>query len=346
MTQLTRDLDVRDPAISPNGKLIAFIIHYKDYSDLAYLPATGGQPTVILSGSGQYRPNPNSDAPMSTHHWFAQPTWAPDGQHLLVLSDKEKATWDPQIVNYKSFILDLQLFSLPLSATSLEDLQPVAYANIGDGGLRDPSYRPGHADQVLYTGFKYDATGTNQEGLINLEDANAIMLDKKLHPWHPTYHPGEGNEIDPAVALTPEMADLVNMEPSFAPDGNNLIYVRRESSTSMSLYTMPVAEGVTSDPNNPLFDPNSDSNKQKGLAPYNQSSKLLSGMYLSQPVWSPDGRQIAYYSYDHTTFNLWIATLSPGSQPGSYTLKKGSAIQLTDTNGDLDADSRPCWVAG
>ena len=52
--QLTKGLDVRDPAISPNGKLIAFDIHHANYSDLAYMPATGGAPTIIASGQGVF----------------------------------------------------------------------------------------------------------------------------------------------------------------------------------------------------------------------------------------------------------------------------------------------------
>src|SRR5262245_23499583 len=34
LKQLTKGMDVRDPAVSPDGKWVAFIIHYPNYSDL------------------------------------------------------------------------------------------------------------------------------------------------------------------------------------------------------------------------------------------------------------------------------------------------------------------------
>src|SRR5690349_20945389 len=73
--QLTQNMDVQDPAVSPDGKLVAFIARYKDYSDLAYMPSSGGQPTILEHGDGQYLPNPGFP-PRSTHRWFAQPSWA------------------------------------------------------------------------------------------------------------------------------------------------------------------------------------------------------------------------------------------------------------------------------
>src|SRR5690242_14879191 len=39
---LTHNMDVRDPAVSPDGKQIAFIQRYKDYADLLVMPSGGG----------------------------------------------------------------------------------------------------------------------------------------------------------------------------------------------------------------------------------------------------------------------------------------------------------------
>lgn len=53
--------------------------------------------------------------------------------------------------------------------------------------------------------------------------------------------------------------------PTYSPDGNTLVYVRRVDATHMSLYSMPVANGVTG-----VANPNDPANLQKGLAPYRQ----------------------------------------------------------------------------
>src|SRR5690242_4096832 len=100
-------MDVRDPAVSPNGKLIAVIIHHKDYSDLAYMPVSGGKPTIIATGRGQFIPI--NDSVRSTYHWFAQPSWDSDNEHIYFLGDNQKRYWSDTIAHYNTEILDLQV---------------------------------------------------------------------------------------------------------------------------------------------------------------------------------------------------------------------------------------------
>ena len=330
--QLTNGIDARDPAVSPDGSKIAFIIRYQDYSDLAIMPASGGAWQVLVSGAGQYIPNPPLTTPQSTAHWFAQPAWAPDGQHLLVLSDWQKDYWnfglDPNIVQYDNPILDLEVFSLSLADPT--NLQVVAYPTIGDGGLRDPAYRPGHSDQMLYTGYKYDAaTGTHQHTGLYMEDPNAIANNPGV------YHPGlPGNEVDPSVEITADQDDLMNLEPTFSPDGNTILYMRRNDASHMSLYTMPVPDGVTTNSS-------AQAAEQTAMQAYSQSTLLKTSTYISQPVWSPDGKQILYMDNQNNSFDLWLANVTK-NRNGTYNIQ-GDPMQLTTTSGHLDADSRPCW---
>jgi Tol biopolymer transport system component len=339
--QLTHGIQVRDPAVSPDGKWVAFTILYKDYSDLAYIPATGGTPKILISGQGQYVDN-GANAPASTAHWIAQPAWAADSQHLLFLSDLLKS-WP---INANTFLLDLQLYQIDINNPGANNAQIVAYAVYGDGGLRDPAYRPGHPDQIVFTNYQYDTTGTQQEIQIMLQDANIVQQDLAQNPNNPVYHPGAyGTGNYPDVPLTPATPNLMNLEPAFSPDGNQLLYIRRDDATHMSLYTMAVPNGVTSDPNNPNFNPQSSDNQQKALAPYSHATKLLTRQYISQPVWSPDGKQIAYYDYNNQSFDLWLATITKDPKTGRYSIDPQSEQQLTMTSpGDFDADSRPCWT--
>ncbi|GCE25934.1 hypothetical protein KDA_14180 [Dictyobacter alpinus] len=352
--QLTKGLDVRDPAVSPNGKWVAFIVRYKDFSDLAYMPTSGGKPIVIAAGYGKYLPT-NTDTPQSTHHWFAQPSWDADSEHIYFLGDNQKYFWNPKIVGgYDAAILDMQVFKMSMhdrltTEDAIQNAQPIAYTSIGAGGLRDPASRPGHRDQLVYTSYKYTAPDFSKLAVqLNLIDTNAIQDNINQFPdeYNQKYHPGAfQSEIDPGVALTPDKADLMNIQPAFSPDGNTLLYVRREDATHMSFYSMPVVNGVTSDPNDPAFDPNSEANSQKGLSQYGRSAKLMTSQYLSQPVWSPDGTQIIYYDYHNTNFDLWLAKIVKDPKTGSYSLQKDSQIEITQANGSLDADSRPAWSA-
>jgi Tol biopolymer transport system component len=319
---------VRDPAVSPDGKWVAFIIRHPNYSDLAIMPSNGGEIRIVLSGNGQFEANPGF-APKSTHNWYAQPSWAEDSKHLLFLSDLAKSTQGPG-PGINAFLLDLQVFEISIENPKAS-LQAIAYANYGDGGNRDASYRPHHPDQVIYTHYAYDTSNTKQLIQLFLEDANAITNNPGK------YRPGAtGYEFDPAVALTPATPDLANLQPAFSPDGNAIAYVRRLDATRMGIFVMPVAENVTQNPNDPAV-------VKKALAPYGKSTLLVSGQYIGQPTWSPDGTKLAYIGYNNNVFDLWMANLSKNAKSVKYSLK-GSAIQLTDTGGHLDADSRPFWT--
>lgn len=328
--QLTKGADVRDPAASRDGKWIAFIVRSKNYSDLVYMSTNGGPRHTVLSGNGSFYQD--STFIKSNYYWLSQPAWSPDGSHLIFLSDLQKEDWYALGGLFANApFLDLQVFSVakdnPTPNQPKESTQVVAYASFGDGGDSEASYRPGtgHPEQIVYTHFAYDSTGTNQVIQIFLEDATAIAN-----------HPGQYKPtFDPAVALTPVDTKVENLQPAFSPDGNALAYIRRQENGQMGLYVMPTpTEDVTSDPNNPTI-------QQQALAPYKKSSLILSGQFISQPVWSPDGKQIAYLAYNNNTFDIWLASINVDTKTGVYSMK-GSPIQLT--SGGIDGDSRPFWT--
>ena len=231
--------NIYDPAVSPNGKWIVVSTRNKNSSDIAIMPVSGGTRHNLLSGSGSFYND--GGFIKSSNHWFAQPAWSPDSTHILFLSDIEKENWYA-VTGINAPLLDLQLFSIPFNNSSAKP-QAVAYASFGDGGDRDPSYRPGHSTEIVYTHYAYDtATRTKQVIQLYLEDANAIAN----HPG--VYHPGLPG-YDPGIAITDPKDQ--NIQPAFSPDGNAIVYVRRESPTQMGLYVMPVPEGVTTNPNDP-----------------------------------------------------------------------------------------------
>jgi Tol biopolymer transport system component len=92
---------------------------------------------------------------------------------------------------------------------------------------------------------------------------------------------------------------------------------------------------VTANPNDPTA-------IKAALAPYAKSSLIVSGQFISQPVWSPDGKQIAYLSYNNSEFDIWLANVSIDAKTSAYKMN-GSPVQLTQ--GGVDADSRPFWTA-
>lgn len=319
--------NVYDPALSPDGKSIAFIEKFKDYSDLCMVATTGGQVQVLRNGNGHFYHN----GPFihDTFYWYAQPTWSPDGSNLLFLSDWEKEDWYAQTTDAP--MLDLQVFSIPLSEPTTTPVA-VAYASFGDGGNHDVSYRPGHPDQIIYTHYAYDpATETQQLIQLFMENPATISLHPRL------YYPGmPGGGFDPGIAITD--GKLEDLQPAFSPDGNAIAYVQRNAAgTAMRLNVMPTPpDAITQTPN--------DANTETlALQAYQtQSSTLLSSLYIEQPVWSPDGKQIAYITFNSGSFDLWITNVLHNPKTGAYTVQ-GSPIQVT--NGGVDGEVRPVWSA-
>ncbi len=328
-TELLHSGDIYDPAVSPDGKWITFIEKFKNYSNLDVIPSTGGPVKVLKSGNGYFYPDPaNTDIEKNTFLWFMQPEWSQDGSHILFLSDLQKNfVWYFLNDNFKnSYFLDLQVFSIPFNNPAATP-QALAYASYGDGGDADASYQPAHssgAQQIAYTHYAYDMqTGTQQVDQIFLADANAIAN-----------HPGLYTPLqDSGVALTPPAVQ--NIEPAFSPDGKAIAYIRREAITQMGLWIMATPpSSVTATPNDPTT-------AKQAMSVYFASTRILGNLYLSQPVWSPDGKQIAFFQYTNNEFDLWVANVKYDAKTSKYT-SQGSPQQLT--TGGVDGGSRAVWT--
>ena len=336
IVQLTKNADVRDPSVSPNGKWIAFEERFKNYADLIIMSTNNGPWHTIIGGSGHFYANSGGFI-QNDFYWIGQPSWTPDSSHLLFLSDFQKNfDWYTLGGDFAGApFVDLQVFSIAINhppyngAQAKAAAQIVAYADYGDGGDRDPAYRPNNPNQIIYTHYTYDKTGTIQVIQLYLENPNAIVANPGK------YSPGEkGSGLDPAVALTP--ANVECMQPNFSPDGNSIAYIRRIDPTHSGLYVMPVPTA------NVISNPNAPTTIKEAQAPYAKSSLIVSGQFVSQPIWSPDGKQIAYIGYSNSEFDIWLAKVSVDPKTGSYKMD-GSPTQLTQ--GGVDADSRPFWTA-
>jgi Tol biopolymer transport system component len=335
--------NVYDPVVSPDGKNVVFIEKFKQYSDLDVVSTSGGSVRTVRSGNGQFYYI--TSFIHNTFIWYAEPSWSADGSTILFLSDYEKEAWY-YYTGIDAPLLDLQSYSVPWNNPSATPT-PIAFASYGDGGLRDVSYRPGHSNQIIYTHFAYDATTqTVQQIQLYMEDATMIGSTNcktkyttnykygTYEYYNCKYYPGApGGGNDPGIAITPTSDEVI--QPAFSPDGNSIAYIKRNA-TNMSLYVMKApTDNITDTPNNA-------DTRTTALQSYSSTSqKLLDQQYISEPVWSSNGTQIAYIAYSGNEFDLWISTVKKDAN-GNYSVT-GSAVQVT--SGGLDGNIRPVWTA-
>ena len=331
LKQLTRDLDVRDPALSPDGKTLIFVIRRGGYADLSTMPANGGKITAIRSGKGEFYTLPGTTYVKSTANWFGQPSFSANGKTIMFLSDSEKEDWY-SATHQDAPLLDLMIQTVPVSNPNATP-QDVAYSDYGAGGNRDPSFRPNSPNEIMYTHYTYSPKNPSDRlTQIYLADSTLIAQD----PNHYKYRPGTlKQQPDTGVPLTPEDKDTRNYQPIFSPSGKYIAYTRSTAaSNDMSIYIQQVPNGITDNPG--------DDADKKGLATYKNAQLLIKGQFVCQPVWSPDGKSLAYIMYNNNSFDLWLAHLSVDAK-GKFKLN-GDSVQLTDTGNKLNADSRPVWA--
>ena len=319
--QLVGGGNVYDPTVSPDGTKIAFARRFKDYSDLDEVASNGGQVRTLLPGSGKFFKNIGGFV-HNTYHWFFEPAWSPDGNSLLFLSDLTKMDYTLQCTGQNADLLDLQVFSIPVANPA--QVKALAYTSFGGGGDRDPSYRPGNANQIVYTHYA-DIPSDGSKQTIQI-----MLADPRLVTQYPTKYCAGGT--DSGIAITGQKDQ--DIQPAYAPGGQALAYIKNETSTTSGIYVMSLPANVTQTPNNPAT-------IQQALIPYQHTTHLLSGTYVARPTWSPDGKQIAYLVEGNEELDLWVINVTQHIQTGVYSVQ-GSAVQIT--NGGIDGDSRFAWT--
>ncbi len=313
--------NIYDPAVSPDGSQLAFIRRFKNYSDLDLMSTSGGKVRTLISGNGSYFFNQGGFI-HSKAYWFFKPAWSRDGSKILFLSDYIKLEYQLQYhPNQDADMLDLMVFSIPVKDPT--QITALAYTSFGGGGDSDPSYNPANANQIVYTHYgPLTSDGSQQQVQLMLADARMIAENPGKYKAAAT---------DTGIAIT--AAKYQNIQPAYSPDGQFLAYVRSENVTNTAIYVMPVATGVTANPNDAATE-------QRALQPYQKSVKLLEGIYYSRPTWSPTGKQMAYLVERNEELDIWVINLNFNAASGVYSVQ-GSEVQVT-TSG-IDGDSRFSW---
>jgi Tol biopolymer transport system component len=121
------------------------------------------------------------------------------------------------------------------------------------------------------------------------------------------------------VYLTPDSGR--SFQPAFSPDGRFLAFIRAESGED-NLYIMPLPADLG----------------RRQQPPAAMPALLVQSGVIAQPVWSPNGKAIAFLMLTGGNFDLYILPLI-----SSDTIRAGGPPQAVTHGSFLDADSRLAW---
>jgi hypothetical protein len=201
------------PAISPNGKQLAYIRFQKNFSDLLVLDLRTGKSTQITQDG--YRDPIDQRTALSA----GSPAWSDDGSSLYF-------TW-----NYPGFIAgatedqttnrtDLSIYRCaatgPCTSASAQDIADPGWNNLA-GGNYDPAPRPTDPTLLVYSHYAY---------------GNASNPDLAV-PALIAHNLTDNTEVQ----LTGQTAAVA--EPAWAPSGRYLAFVKTDTSeTTNAIYIM------------------------------------------------------------------------------------------------------------
>ena len=290
MRQLTTGAsDNREPRWSPDGRTIAFA---SDRAEGRYaihlLDVASGGVTILSSGKSQ----------------DSEPCWSPDGKRIAYIADGARVV-----------VIDLAAKAVMVAA------------DIGAAGdifhprqLRAPSYAP---DGRLAW------TRVDDDGVTLVIDGKDVVAGEDLYPFRPAWLAGGGfvYGADGHIRRRGPTGPATDIEFSVEVPVTRPDY-RKKKRDFTSATPRPVvgivAPKLSPDGGRIVFGALND----LWIMPIGQAPKPLvkDGWYKVDPVWSPDGRFIAYASDRGGTMDIWVRDLAAGTDRQLTNLPNQGAV--------------------
>lgn len=268
---------VADPQVSPDGKLVVYVVSELDRatnktnSDLWLVPVSGGDPKRLTT------------APGADNH----PRWSPDGKTIAFASDRGGST---------------QIWLLPADGGEARQLTKLPIDVAG------PIWSP-EGDKLAFVAEVYPGSTPEETSKKDKEKADdkskARVFDQLMVRHWTAWNEGKRSHLFICDAKTGDATDLtpkldVNTPPApfgdssdyaFSPDGKELAFTAEPSintawSTNTDVWTVPAEGG-----------------EAKNLTADNEGGD-------ARPSYSPDGKWLAYVRQTRAGFEAdqWVLT--------------------------------------
>jgi Tol biopolymer transport system component len=302
-----------DPAVSPDGSLVAFASNASGSADIWLVEAAGGEPRQLTDVG-----LPSGDAPDDV-----SPAWLPDGRSLLFSSDRagKRSVWRTSFLGGSPRLV-------------VEDADTPAVSPDGSLLAFSRPDRPG-GDQRIWIAPLADPGKARK---LTTDDGG--LWDHT----HPAFSP-DGRTLcyadfrnlwlvdvagGPARRLT--ASDAFDAEPCFSPDGS-LVYFSSRRQAVLAVWTLPVAGGearrVTEGAGSEKHPSLSRDGSVLATSTYLRDSDVLvldrvartvervsSTAHDETPVLLPDGSGVLFVSDRTGSTDLWLQPLAQGRASG------------------------------
>lgn len=131
---------LRDPAWSPDGQRIAYVRRDESFSDLYIYSLESSRATQVTSNDSKLQKRTQDY--VHSLFWAAKPTWSPDGQDLLFLSQRNTATQEGQQPALYEYPLTLFRFKMRLVGTREPNNNDVLHVGQQDSDVLSPTWSP------------------------------------------------------------------------------------------------------------------------------------------------------------------------------------------------------------
>jgi len=238
------------PAWSPDGASIAYVLRHKNSSDIAMVKADGMGTTLITD---------NSSSVVDENFWAFNPVWNIDSKQVAFMSDRGRA---------ESGIIDLAIWRMTIAS---KQVRQVSDPRGLSGGDADPAWRPGHPNELVYTRYFYGENGGAVFSQLVLIDTTTGKWVELTPPNESSYQPAWSPRGDMLVFAKrgPDRSDLYALAvtdnatptPSFAPStlllsgvlcqpvwsptGDQIMYISESSDAGFDLWLATLTNDTT-----------------------------------------------------------------------------------------------------
>ncbi len=271
---------VSDPQVSPDGRLVAYVVSElnretgKSNSDLWLVPTAGGEARRLTT------------APGADNH----PRWSPDGKTIAFVSDRSGSA---------------QVWLLPTDGGEARQLTKLPIDVSG------PIWSP-KGDKLAFVAEVHPGSGVDETAQKDADKAanksKVRIYDHLMFRHWQAWDEGKRSHLFVCDAKTGEAKDLIpnwtaNVPPG--PFGGSNEYAWAPDGSELAFTSEPLKDHAWST-NNDVWTVSATGGQPRNLTADNEGAD-------GQPAYSPDGKSIAYVSQGRAGFeaDLWVLKRRP-----------------------------------